>query len=77
MTSKPAQCPRCGSEKVASILYGLPIFDEELKRRLNAQEVILGGCIISGNDPLWHCVECYHRWGKREAGIWEPFLKPE
>ena len=70
MTSKPDKCPECGSGKVASILYGLPIFDEDLERRLNAGEVILGGCCMRGDDPLRHCMECHHRWGKREAGIW-------
>ena len=43
-TKKPDARPKCGSEKVASILYGLPMLDEELKRRLNAGEVTLGGC---------------------------------
>ena len=36
MTPKSDKCPECGSKKVASILYGLPMFDEELERRLNA-----------------------------------------
>jgi primosomal protein N' len=71
MTPKPDRCPECGSEKVASILYGLPMFDEELERQLNAEEVVLGGCTITDDDPLWHCVECQHRWGKWEVGIWE------
>ena len=46
MTSKPDECPECGSTKVASILYGLPSFDEELEQQLNAEEVVLGGCTI-------------------------------
>jgi hypothetical protein len=77
MTSKPDRCPECGSEKVASILYGLPMFDEELERRLNAGEVVLGGCCVLGDDPLWQCMECRHSWGKREVGIWEAFRRPE
>ena len=36
MTLKPDRCPRCGSVKVARVLYGLPRFDEELERRLSA-----------------------------------------
>ena len=71
MTPKPDGCPKCGSEKVAGILYGLPSFDEGLERRLNAGEVVLGGCTITDDDPLWHCLDCQHRWGKREVGIRE------
>ena len=33
--NKPDACPKCGSKKLASILYGLPMFDEELERRLS------------------------------------------
>ena len=76
--SKPDDCPECGSKKVASIRYGLPmLFDEELKRRLNAGQIILGGCCITDDDPLWQCVECQHRWGKREVGIWEALRRSE
>ena len=46
MTSKPDKCPECGSKKVARILNGLPIVDEELERRLNTREVTLGGCCV-------------------------------
>lgn len=77
MTSKPDRCPECGSAKVASILYGLPDFSDELERELNAEEVELGGCIIMDDDPLWHCVECQHRWGKRELWIRKAFEGPE
>ena len=46
LTSKPDKCPECGSKKVARILNGLPIVDEELERRLNTREVTLGGCCV-------------------------------
>jgi primosomal protein N' len=70
MTSKPDRCPECGSEKVASIFYGLPVFTVELERQLKEGEVILGGCCVTGDDPQWHCVECRHQWGKMEEGGW-------
>jgi hypothetical protein len=66
MTSKPEKCPDCGSDRVASILYGLPGFTGDLKRRLDAGEVILGGCCVSDYDPIWQCIKCQHRWGRRE-----------
>ena len=55
-------CPRCGSNTVLPILYGLPAGEavEEAKRG----EIALGGCCISDDMPQWHCSECEHRWGK-------------
>ena len=66
MNDKPADCPKCGSQRVAGILYGLPDFSEKLERELDAGEVVLGGCVITDDDPSWHCVECGHRWGESD-----------
>ena len=52
------KCPKCGSKRVAPILYGMPAYDEELERKINSEEVYLGGCIISGSDPQYHCFGC-------------------
>jgi hypothetical protein len=54
----PHKCPECGSEKIARILYGLPSFSESLRKRLENNEVVLGGCCITVNDPSWKCVHC-------------------
>lgn len=40
------RCPRCGSEHTAEILYGMPAFSEELKKKMDSGEVVLGGCEI-------------------------------
>lgn len=58
------RCPDCGSGKVARILYGLPEFDDELERKIEAGEVVLGGCVITGDDPTRCYLECRHRWGR-------------
>jgi hypothetical protein len=57
-TKKPDKCPECGSEKIARILYGLPSFSENLRMKLEKNEVVLGGCCITGNDPSWKCIDC-------------------
>ncbi|QEH38599.1 hypothetical protein OJF2_72030 [Aquisphaera giovannonii] len=62
---KPHVCPRCGSRKLATILWGLPAFDDELERRLDAGEVVLGGCCVTDDDPVWECTECGWQAGKR------------
>ena len=52
------KCPKCGSKRVARILYGMPAFNEEMQRKINNEELYLGGCCISEHDPGYHCFGC-------------------
>lgn len=56
------RCPKCGSEKVAEILWGMPAYSEELQYDLDEGRVVLGGCFVGedGEDPFWHCTSCGH-----------------
>ena len=56
-------CPRCGSRNTASILWGMPAMDDELQKKLDNKEMILGGCCITGNDPSHHCNACKKKLG--------------
>jgi len=44
----PKTCPKCNSNKVLKILYGLPT-DEAM----SDPEIYLGGCCVFGNDPKY------------------------
>ena len=55
---KPRKCPKCASNKIASIMYGMPVPDEKLQADLDSGRVVLGGCCISLDDPAWKCREC-------------------
>lgn len=57
------KCPQCGSDNIATILYGMPMFTEELERQLEAGEVVLNGCEIVLNEPQYEfeCQACGHR----------------
>lgn len=57
--SKPRTCPNCGSSRIADILYGLPYYSEELERDIEAGRIVLGGCLISENNPSWICADCH------------------
>jgi len=61
---RPPACPQCGSSSIASIMYGYPAFGEELGRRLEAKEIVLGGCVITPGCPRWHCHDCGRRFGR-------------
>ena len=55
---KPRKCPHCGLAKIADILYGYPVFSPELEKELKDGKIELGGCCITGDDPMWKCTEC-------------------
>lgn len=55
------KCPVCGAPGVR-IVYGMP--GGELFEAANRGEVVLGGCVIGGDDPDFACREG-HRWRRR------------
>ncbi len=40
------RCPRCGSSNTAKIIYGYPLFNEEMQEKLDSGKWVLGGCCI-------------------------------
>ena len=57
------QCPRCGADDSAEILYGLPSMTPELQARLERKDVLLGGCCLTGKEPKFHCRSCLFKFG--------------
>lgn len=49
------KCPNCNN-KLVEIVYGLP--SVELMEKALKKEVSLGGCIIIGDTPRYHCLKC-------------------
>ena len=54
VTAKPKKCPFCGSTEIKQYLFGLPT-----KEASKSGKYILGGCVISNNNPSWGCVNCH------------------
>ena len=48
------KCQKCGG-KVKEVIYGLVAPTPELEESLKNDEVVLGGCVTSGNDPHYVC----------------------
>ena len=65
---KPICCPKCRSEDVLEIIYGLP--GESLLNAAQKGKVVLGGCCITGNDPEFHCKSCGNDFRKRGGMLW-------
>ena len=55
---KPRVCPVCKSKSVATILWGLPAYSEQLERDLELGKVVLGGCCVMVDCPRWQCADC-------------------
>ena len=66
---RPSECPSCRSTRVARIQYGLPHFTRELEEELASGKVVLGGCVVFGDDPSWQCLACGHRWRELELDV--------
>lgn len=56
-------CPYCGSDNIAKYIYGLTIYDEELKQQEEGK-IIFAGCLIKDDNPKYHCNDCGKDFGK-------------
>lgn len=73
---KPRRCPRCGSERVAYVIWGMPAFSTRLQELLETGEVEIAGCLLPSPPEApatWVCRSCRHPWGltdrERSAGL--------
>ena len=55
-------CPRCGREDSVPLIWGLPGF--ELMQASERGLVVLGGCMIPGDNPDFACRACGLEWGR-------------
>ena len=56
----PVKCPRCHSMDGVPIRYGLP--GPEMAEAARLGQIVLGGCGITDDDPIWFCRTCRARW---------------
>ena len=57
------QCPQCKSTSIAEIFWGFSSDSDFLQDEIKKKKIVLGGCLITDNDPQWECNSCHHRWG--------------
>ena len=60
------KCPECRSSNVVNVLYGYLELSEDLKKKLDAGRMRLGGCCVSEDSHVWECNSCHHEWGNLE-----------
>lgn len=65
---KPRRCPVCKAATIATILFGLPGGSAKLFADLDAGKIVLGGCCVTDDDPVWQCTACHTEiYRKRQA----------
>lgn len=67
VAKKPLSCTECGSTKIAEILYGLVLPDEDTAKKIERGELILGGCVFFPDSPDWQCQNCGQTFKKEVA----------
>ncbi len=55
---KKIKCPYCNSKNIADILYGMPAFNEQMKKDIEDGKLVLGGCCVDERNPDYHCNDC-------------------
>lgn len=53
-------CPRCGASDAWPIAYGMP--DPASVERGDWDGFVIGGCVVSEDNPTRECQACGHRW---------------
>ncbi len=64
---KPSKCPICGYSPIAEIMYGYIKMNDYLRRELDEGSIVLGGCVITDDDPFWACADCGQKIHKVDA----------
>ena len=58
MVNKGSKCPNCGERQLVPIAYGFP--SPHVMEQSDQGVVVLGGCIMSADDPSFVCKVCQH-----------------
>ena len=61
-------CPKCNSNKVAKLFYGMPAMDQQLRKDIEDKKIVLRGCFVSDDNPEFLCNECKYEWKKEKSG---------
>ena len=59
-TSRKYICPSCKAKEGVNIIYGMP--SPELFEMAERNEVVLGGCVMTEDQPERRCLLCSHEW---------------
>ncbi|MFT5203460.1 MAG: hypothetical protein ACI9C1_002860 [Candidatus Aldehydirespiratoraceae bacterium] len=61
MSPRPGRCPTCQRATIVPIAYGYP--GPEMWAAVDRGEIVLGGCVVTPENPSWECTACQQRGG--------------
>ncbi|MEY4312501.1 MAG: hypothetical protein RLZZ319_10 [Actinomycetota bacterium] len=56
------RCPKCETTNPLDIVYGMP--SDEMQVAETEGAIILGGCVINNDSPVYRCRSCDHEFGE-------------
>lgn len=62
-TTPGRRCPNCGERSGRPIIRGMPTGEVCEASEDGTIDVFIGGCIISEDDPKYHCSNCDTEFG--------------
>ncbi|MEZ9631042.1 HRDC domain-containing protein [Vibrio breoganii] len=69
-------CPNCAGNRVGSILYGYPNFDnKDLMAQVERGEVFFGGCVVKSDNKHLRCNDCAFEFNATDSLSDVSFLK--
>ncbi|SEF52129.1 hypothetical protein SAMN04489712_101293 [Thermomonospora echinospora] len=63
MTSQRPACPHCGEQPIP-IMYGYPANMAVAFEAERRGEIVIGGCVVDDDNPIWFCRACGRRYGR-------------
>lgn len=67
------KCPNCGLQNIMNVEYGNP--DEAMIKRIEAGEILHGGCAIDGLIQSYYCLDCDTRFDVKSSTLFLESLK--
>ena len=66
MDEKHHACAQCNKNNVAVIFWGYPADVDVHLKAIDDKEIVVGGFLVSNNDPKCECTDCHFRWWIRD-----------
>jgi len=68
-------CPKCKSNMIIDIIYGLP--SEEISEEADSNKIALGGCCIDPVNPVFKCKSYGEEFGGLDKFLNDEFINDD
>ena len=68
-------CPKCKSNMIIDIIYGLP--SEEISEEADSNKIALGVCYMDPGNPAFKCKSCGEKFGGLDKFLNDEFINDD